>query len=64
MKQKKYPLGDIIRPNGMQIYYCNIWQGDFPRQNTEEEGFLNTAPVKSFSLNENGFYNMVEKIWD
>ena len=36
LEQKRYPLGDELHPNPIGQHYCNIWQGGFPRMNTEE----------------------------
>jgi formylglycine-generating enzyme len=62
LEQKKYPWGDELTPNG--AHYCNIWQGDFPRVNTEEDGFLGTAPVTSFPPNGYGLYNVSGNVWE
>src|SRR5262249_40851638 len=37
---------------------CNIWQGDFPHQNTVADGYERTAPVKSYPANGYGLYDM------
>ncbi|GGF27202.1 hypothetical protein GCM10010954_27810 [Halobacillus andaensis] len=62
LEQKKYPWGDELTPNGE--HYCNIWQGDFPRENTEEDGFFGTAPVQSFPTNGFGLYHMAGNVWE
>ncbi|SFJ50617.1 Formylglycine-generating enzyme, required for sulfatase activity, contains SUMF1/FGE domain [Halobacillus dabanensis] len=62
LEQKKYPWGDDLTPNGE--HYCNIWQGDFPRQNTEKDGFIGTAPVHSFPANGYELYNMSGNVWE
>ncbi|WP_121616486.1 formylglycine-generating enzyme family protein [Virgibacillus halodenitrificans] len=62
LEQKKYVWGDELHPNGE--HYCNIWQGDFPRTNTEEDGYLGTAPVESFPPNGYGLYNMAGNVWE
>ncbi|MEQ6389194.1 formylglycine-generating enzyme family protein [Bacillaceae bacterium S4-13-58] len=62
LEQKKYPWGDDLTPNGE--HYCNIWQGDFPRENTKEDGFLGTAPAKSFPPNGFGLYNVAGNVWE
>nr|WP_205677328.1 formylglycine-generating enzyme family protein [Aquibacillus halophilus] len=62
LEQKKYPWGDELTPNDEQ--YCNIWQGNFPRENTEEDGFLGTAPVEAFPPNGFGLYNMAGNVWE
>ncbi|AIF44443.1 formylglycine-generating enzyme family protein [Virgibacillus sp. SK37] len=62
LEQKKYVWGDELHPNGE--HYCNIWQGNFPRTNTEEDGYLGTAPVESFPPNGYGLYNMAGNVWE
>ncbi|MBM7542031.1 formylglycine-generating enzyme family protein [Amphibacillus cookii] len=60
--QKRYPWGDELTPNGE--HYCNIWQGEFPYHNTEEDGYLTTAPAKSFPPNGYGLFNMSGNVWE
>jgi len=43
---------------------ANIWQGDFPRRNTKEDGFERAAPVKSFPANGYGLYDMAGNVWE
>ena len=60
--QKKFPWGDELTPDGG--HRCNIWQGQFPDYNSLEDGYLGTAPVKSFKPNDFGLYNMSGNIWE
>ncbi|WP_163537984.1 formylglycine-generating enzyme family protein [Gracilibacillus sp. YIM 98692] len=60
--QKRYPWGDELTPNGE--HYCNIWQGEFPRTNTKDDGYVGTAPVKSFPPNGYGLYNVSGNVWE
>ncbi len=60
--QKKYPWGDRLRPNSK--WMCNIWQGEFPVKNTSQDGYISTAPAKSFEPNDYGLYNVSGNVWE
>lgn len=62
LKNRKYPWGDNLTPAGK--HYCNIWQGDFPVVNTQEDGYIGTAPSVSFPANGYGLYNMAGNVWE
>ncbi|MEV5749158.1 formylglycine-generating enzyme family protein [Actinoallomurus sp. NPDC052308] len=62
LEQRRYPWGDELSPGGRHL--CNIWQGDFPILNTGEDGYLGTAPAKSFPPNGHGLYNVVGNVWE
>jgi formylglycine-generating enzyme required for sulfatase activity len=62
LEQETYPWGEELEPEGE--HRCNIWQGDFPRTNTEADGFVGTAPVRSFKPNEYGLFNMSGNVWE
>ncbi|GAA3517282.1 formylglycine-generating enzyme family protein [Actinocatenispora rupis] len=62
LDQARFPWGDELTPRGQ--HRCNVWQGDFPTRNTEADGFLGTAPVKSFRPNGFGLYNVAGNVWE
>ena len=62
LDQAMYPWGDELTPNGK--HRCNIWQGDFPREDTGEDGYTATAPAKSFPANGHGLYNVSGNVWE
>jgi formylglycine-generating enzyme required for sulfatase activity len=59
----RYPWGDELmdRDGAWQV---NIWQGDFPSHNSTEDGFLTTAPVRSFRPNGYGLWQTVGNVWE
>ncbi|WP_372571650.1 formylglycine-generating enzyme family protein [Ruegeria jejuensis] len=58
-----YPWGSA-EPDDTSYYPCNIWQGRFPHQNTAADGYLTTAPARSFDPNGYGMFNMVGNVWE
>ena len=62
LDQKTFPWGNDLTPNGE--YQCNIWQGDFPENNTKEDGYLGTAPVTTYKPNSYGIHNIVGNVWE
>ena len=59
---KRYPWGDELTPGGE--HRCNIWQGQFPRSNTNQDGFYGTAPVDAFEPNGYGLFNTSGNAWE
>jgi formylglycine-generating enzyme len=60
--QNEFPWGNELMSNGE--HQCNIWQGLFPMSNTGQDGYLGTAPVKSFHPNNYGLYNTSGNVWE
>ncbi len=60
--QKTYPWGDTRNPEGKWLH--NIWQGDFPFENTQDDGYRTTAPVGTFPANKFGLYDMSANVWE
>jgi formylglycine-generating enzyme required for sulfatase activity len=58
----RFPWGDELTPQG--THRCNVWQGRFPELNTAEDGYLGTAPAKSFRPNRHGLYNTSGNVWE
>jgi len=62
LEQKLYPWGDKLRPNGQ--HHCNIWQGQFPQEDTGDDGFTGTCPVDAFPSNGFDLYSMTGNTWE
>jgi formylglycine-generating enzyme required for sulfatase activity len=57
-----YPWGN--EPVSKMTNKANFWQGFFPYQNLEEDGFYGAAPVMSFEPNGYGLYDMAGNVWE
>ena len=45
-------------------WQCNIWQGRFPVENTTDDGWLTTAPTRTFTPNGFGLWQTVGNVWE
>ena len=57
-----FTWGDEFAPGGTMM--ANTWQGEFPWQNLESDGWEGTSPVKSFPANGYGLYDMAGNVWE
>ncbi|MGA7205831.1 MAG: formylglycine-generating enzyme family protein [Specibacter sp.] len=67
LAQARYPWGNDLHgvaEDGGTEHHCNIWQGTFPTDNTCEDGFLTTAPVRSFEPNGYGLFQTSGNVWE
>lgn len=62
LQDTKYPWGDESVEQAHTK--ANFWQGLFPFQNHEKDGFFGTAPVKSFPANGYDLYDMAGNVWE
>lgn len=60
LERKRYGNGDSA-PTTREV---NFWQGEFPYEKKPEDGFLLSAPVKSFPPNQYGLYEMMGNVWE
>jgi formylglycine-generating enzyme required for sulfatase activity len=58
----EFAWGDELTPKGR--YLANFWQGQFPWENLELDGFARTAPIGSFPPNGYGLFDMIGNAWE
>jgi len=64
MNRQPFGWGREMFPRGDGVWMANIWQGPWPFENTGEDGYLTTAPVKQFPPNGYGLYDMAGNVWE
>jgi formylglycine-generating enzyme len=57
-----FAWGDEFAPRGRMM--ANTWQGEFPWQNLEADGYAGTSPFASFPANGYGLFDMAGNVWE
>ena len=57
-----YAWGEEFAPEGRAM--ANTWQGRFPWENLNIDGYEGTSPVEAFPANGYGLYDMIGNIWE
>lgn len=60
---ERFPWGDHLT-SGAGAHLMNVWQGTFPTVNTLDDGYLATAPVRSFKPNSYGLWQTTGNVWE
>ncbi|HTF75295.1 MAG TPA: formylglycine-generating enzyme family protein, partial [Bradyrhizobium sp.] len=58
----EFAWGDEFTPGG--VHLANTWQGEFPLQNLNQDGYERTSPVKAFPANGYGLHDMIGNVWE
>ena len=64
LEHQPYAWDSEMFPQGEEVWMANIWQGEWPHENTELDGFFTTAPAKQFPPNGYGLFDMSGNVWE
>ena len=64
LERKPYAWGEMFSPHGDAVWMANIWQGVWPYENSGADGFVLSAPVKSFPPNPYGLFDISGNVWE
>jgi sulfatase modifying factor 1 len=62
LDQRRFPWGDDLTPDGQ--HRMNVYQGRFPDVDTGEDGWVGTAPVRTYPPNAFGLFEMTGNVWE
>jgi len=62
LKGKMYSWGDELKPDNK--WMANTFQGEFPKHDSGDDGFVGSSPVKSYASNGYGLYDMAGNAWE
>ena len=62
LEQQRFPWGPDLEPGGE--HRMNVWQGQFPAENTRADGWYGTAPVDAYPPNGFGLHNTTGNVWE
>jgi formylglycine-generating enzyme required for sulfatase activity len=62
LERAVFVWGDEFAPQGQ--WMANTWQGEFPWQNLNSDGYEGTSPVGAFPANGYGLFDMAGNVWE
>jgi formylglycine-generating enzyme required for sulfatase activity len=57
-----FAWGSEFNPGGSHL--ANTWQGSFPHENLNADGYERTSPVTAFPANGYGLHDMIGNVWE
>ncbi|KAB7506718.1 Sulfatase-modifying factor 1 [Armadillidium nasatum] len=57
-----FPWGNKFTPNN--TYRANTWQGEFPNEDTGEDGCIGRCSVDKYPPNHYGLFNIIGNVWE
>ena len=62
LESQPYPWGSELNPDGE--HRMNVWQGVFPSENSNADGWYATCPVDAYEPNAFGLFNTTGNVWE
>jgi len=62
LDEQEFAWGSELNPGGRLM--ANYWQGEFPWENLETDGYEGTSPVGTFPPNGYGLVDVVGNVWE
>lgn len=62
LDRREYAWGDDLAPGGATL--ANYWQGEFPFENRNVDGWERTSPVRFYPSNGFGLFDMIGNVWE
>lgn len=62
LEAAEFAWGDELMPGDVPM--ANTWQGEFPNENLQTDGYVRTSPVRTYAPNGHGLFDMIGNVWE